>query len=106
MFQSKFTTAHPGPVQDASNAAQDDLRPITWPELRAQLEAARESRSTLRGGQGVLKASFAPGSAGRIAARANSECVINFVDSADGKSACAISRLPTKGAARDDRESK
>jgi hypothetical protein len=107
MFQSKFTTARPGPARELSPAdAQNDLRPITWPELRAQLEAAREFRSALGGGEGALKASFAPGSADRMAAFANSECAINFVDSADGKPATAISRSPSKGAARDDRESK
>jgi hypothetical protein len=107
MFQRKLTTAHSGPARDLSAAgAQDGLRPITWPELRAQLDAARAFRSALGGGEGALKASFAPGSADRVAALGNSERAVNFVDSADGKPATAISRSPSKGAVRDDRESK
>lgn len=106
MFHGKLTTAHPAPARDLSTGERSSLRPITWPELVAQLDAAREFRSALGGGEGGGVASFAPGPAHRIAALGNGERGVNLLDSADGKPATAICRSPTKGAARDDRESK
>lgn len=105
MLQGKLTIVHSAPARDLATGESGSLRPITWPELVAQLDAAREFRSALVGGE-EGGASFAPGPAHRIAALGNGEYGVNLLDSADGKPASAICRSPTKGAARDDRESK
>ncbi|MXP40135.1 hypothetical protein GRI75_00570 [Altererythrobacter soli] len=100
MFQGKFTTAQPRPARDRSTGGQDGLRRITWPELLAQLNAARELRSAIAGGSGGRA-----GSAHHIAALGKSERAVNLDDSADGKPGAAITRCRTNGAARDGRES-
>lgn len=104
MFQDKFTTARPGSARDLSTSGQEGLRPITWPELLAQLDAARELRSALRRGAGG-GAGCAPRAARSIAARGNGERAVNLDDSADGKPVAGITCRRTNGAARNGRES-
>ena len=106
MFEGNPPASGAGLPLDLSNGGERTLRAISWPELLAQFDAARELKSAFGTGEGGGDASFAPEPARHIAALCDGKPDVNFDDLVNRKPEIAISRSATNGAARDDRESK
>jgi hypothetical protein len=106
MFEGKLLTTHAGLPTDRSDGGQRELRAISWSELVAQFDAARELRSALGTGEAGSDASFAPEPARHIAALCDGKPDVNLDALANRKQGNAISRSATNGAARDDRENR
>ena len=106
MFEGTPPTPDAGPSLDHPHGRGRKLRAISWSELLAQFDAARELRSAIGAGEGGGDASFAPESARHIAALCDGKPDVNFDDLVNRKPEIAISRSATNGAARDDRESR
>jgi hypothetical protein len=75
---------------------------VSWSDLVAKLDAARELRVELGGGETACDGSFDRDSARHIAALTEGKQDINLEDLADGKTAGGISRSKHDGAAGDD----
>jgi hypothetical protein len=106
MFEGKLPTTYNGVPADLPNDGPGELRAISWAELVAQFDAARELRSAPAIGEGGGEAGFAPDSAHHVAAACDSKPDVNLAGLANRKPQNAISRSATNGAARDDRESR
>lgn len=94
MFEGKLPLAHVAhyPAEDGNSAGS--LRGLTWSDLRARLEAARDLRLSLnlsmRDSPDDHLASFDAQSARRIAALADGKHVVNPDDLANGKGSGCI----------------
>lgn len=107
MFEGKPPTRRVRLPQGLSDAGGENLRAISWSELVAQFDAAREFRAALRdGADGEAEASFDPHSARHIAALGDGKSGVNPDDLANRKPEIAINRSAINGAARADRESR
>jgi hypothetical protein len=102
MYEGKLSHAGPAQTFDRTGAAPDRLRAVSWSDLVAKLEAARELRAELGAGEGGGDGSFDPDSARHIAALGEGKQDINLDDLADGKAAGSISRSNKNGAVSDD----
>jgi hypothetical protein len=91
MFEGKPPIVPEGHDSRGELAGADSLRPLTWSDLRARLEAARDFRASLRQGEGGEFASFDATSARRIAALANGKRGVNPSDLANRKQDCGTS---------------
>lgn len=80
---------------------QDILRPVTWSDLRARLEAARDLRSTIAAHRHEGDASFDSGCARHIAAISDSKAGINLDDLVNGKAIGSIRQPHADGVAGD-----
>ena len=100
MFEGKFPQPSPF-LQPDSAGAGDGLRAVTWSDLVAKLDAARDLRAALRAQNGDGEASFDPGSARHIAALCDGKPGVNLDDLVNCKAASGISR-PSEGDAGDD----
>jgi hypothetical protein len=98
MFEGKLHSAEPAQPRGSGGR----LRPVSWHDLVARLDAVRELRVELGLGEAGGVASFDPDSARHIAELAESKRDINFDDLANGKSADGMGRPNTNGAASDD----
>ena len=76
------------PAEDGGHA--ESLRGLTWSDLRARLDAARDLRTSLRDSPDEHLASFDAHSARRIAALAEGKHVVNPDDLANGKGSGCI----------------
>ncbi|MEO5707336.1 MAG: hypothetical protein ABIT10_09860 [Alteraurantiacibacter sp.] len=90
MFEAKLTTppAEPGP--QASSADSDSLRELSWSDLRARLNAARDLRVSLARGLAQDLASFDAPAARHVAALANGKDAVNPTDLANRKGTGSI----------------
>jgi len=88
MFEGKPPIVPEGHDSHGELAGADFLRPLTWSDLRARLEAARDFRASLRQAENGDIASFDAGSARRIAALANGKHGVNPSDLANRKQNC------------------
>jgi hypothetical protein len=70
---------------EAIQTASDSLRELSWPDLRARLDAARDLRLSLAHGPDEDPASFDAPAARRVAALANGKDAVNPTDLANGK---------------------
>jgi hypothetical protein len=102
MFEGKLPDVGGAKPFDRAGAAQDSLRAVSWSDLVARLEAARELRAELGSGETGGGASFDPDSARHIAELAGDKQGINFDDLANGKAAGGKARSNMNGAASDD----
>jgi hypothetical protein len=102
MFEGKLSGAAATKPLGRAAVAAERLRPVSWSDLVAKLEAARELRAELGAGETSADASFDPDSARHIAALAEGKQDINLDGLADGKVAGGISRSDKNGAASDD----
>lgn len=91
MFEGK----HPG-----DPAAH--LRAVSWSDLVAKFDAAREFRAALGMGEMAEEASFDPDSARHIAEIGDGKPAINLDDLANDKAAGGMGRTTKNGAASDD----
>ncbi|MCX7677119.1 MAG: hypothetical protein N2Z59_07065 [Alteraurantiacibacter sp.] len=82
MFETKPPAAHP-PAADPGEALP--LRAMTWSDLRARLDAARDLHRALARQDPDRMASFDARSAQHIAELADGKRAINPQDSANGK---------------------
>lgn len=96
MFEGKVLSQRLGPAPDGDGDDGDSLREITWSDLRARLDAARDLRASMAQPQDQDGASFDVPAARRIAALGDGKDVINRTDLANGKRTCA-----TTGASHD-----
>lgn len=78
------------------------LRAVSWSDLVAKFDAARELRAALGTGEIAGEASFDPDSARHIAEIGEGKPDINLDDLADGKAVGGMGRTNTNGAASDD----
>ena len=90
MFETKPPQA---PVLPPSELAGDDLRALSWSDLVAKLDAARDLRNCLQEAKELRGASFAPDVSRCLAAHheaghGNYEDYVNLEDSANRKAAC------------------
>ncbi len=85
MFEGKPPIVPEGHDSLGDLAGADSLRPLTWSDLRARLEAARDFRASLRQGECGEIASFDAVSARRIASLANGKHGVNPSDLANSK---------------------
>ena len=81
-----------------------ELRPVTWSDLVAKLDAARDLRSALTGHGGAGDGSFDRGSAQHIAALGEGERGVNLDDLGNGKAARGMTLANGNGASGDPRE--
>ncbi len=79
-----------------------DLRPVTWSDLVARLDAARGLRPAASGANGAGDGSFDPYSARHIAALGDGKPDINLDDLGNGKGTDGISLPHEQRAAGDD----
>jgi hypothetical protein len=100
MFEGKVQSAET--AQPFDNGGGAHLRPVSWRDLVARLDAVRELRVELGTGEAPGIASFDPDSARHIAELAGSKRDINFDDLANGKSADGMGRPNINGAESDD----
>jgi hypothetical protein len=91
MFEGKPPIVPEGHDSHRELAGVDSLRPLTWSDLRARLEAARDFRASMRQGEDGEIASFDAVSARRIAALSNSKHGVNPSDLANRKQNCGTS---------------
>jgi hypothetical protein len=98
MFEGKPPHSGPFPSPDFTGAGED-LRPVTWSDLVARLDAVRDLRSAMRASGGEGEASFDPGSARHIAALCDGKPGVNLDDLVNGKAAGGISCRHQEGAA-------
>lgn len=98
MFEGKLP--HTGQFLPAGSVgAGEALRPVTWSDLVAKLDAARDLRAALHAHDGEGEASFDPGSARHIAALCDGKPGVNLDDLVNGKAAGGISCRDDEGAA-------
>ena len=102
MFEGKLPNVGSARAYDRASARQDSLRAVSWSDLVARLEAARELRAELGTGETAGGASFDPDSARHIAELSGDKQDINFDDLANGKAAGGKARSNNNGAASDD----
>lgn len=102
MYEGKLTSVGPAQPLDRTGGAPDPLRPVSWSDLVAKLEAARELRAELGAGESGGDGSFDPDSARHIAALGEGKQDINLDVLANGKAAGGISRSNKNGASSDD----
>lgn len=88
MFEGNPPIVPEGHDSHGELAGVDYLRPLTWSDLRARLEAARDFRASLRQAEDGDIASFDAGSARRIAALASGKHGVNPSDLANRKQNC------------------
>jgi hypothetical protein len=91
MFEGKLPIVPEGHDSQRDLAGVDSLRPLTWSDLRARLEAARDFRAALQHERGSELASFDAVSARRIAALTNGKHDVNPDDLANRKQNCGTS---------------
>jgi hypothetical protein len=77
----------------------ESLRPLSWGDLVARLEAARGLRASFMGGTAAADASFDAGSARCIAAHHNGKHPVNLEDSTYRKGPQGIADAAVHGAA-------
>jgi hypothetical protein len=102
MFEGKLPNVGSPKTFDRAGGVQGSLRAVSWSDLVARLEAARELRAELGSGEAAGGASFDPDSARHIAELSESKQDINFDDLANGKAAGGKARSNNNGAASDD----
>jgi hypothetical protein len=85
MFEGIFLAGLPESPFSADGAEDDSLKAITWSDLRARLEAARDLRATLHERDEADGASFDVPAARRIASLADGKDRVNPTDLANGK---------------------
>ena len=85
MYQGKLPKAPHGRDSQADGDAVDSLRVMTWSDLRARLEAARDLRDSCAEDDDGELASFDPFSARRIAAQVEGKQSVNPTDLANRK---------------------
>lgn len=100
MFEGKPPFSSPF-LRPDSPGAGEGLRAVTWSDLVAKLDAARDLRAAMRLHEGEGEASFDPGCARHIAAICEGKPGVNFDDLVNGKAASGIS-CRGEGAAGDD----
>jgi hypothetical protein len=91
MFEAKLPSAPGAQSADGVLADSDSLRELSWGDLRARLEAARDLRLSLAHSDMTDPASFNAPAARHVAALANGKDAVNLSDLADGKAPGAIS---------------
>lgn len=99
MFEGKPPNTGESLPLDLATGEQGELRPVSWRDLVARLDAAREFRVARGVGETAGDASFDPLSARHIAEIENYKPGINFDDLANGKAAGRISQPYKNGAA-------
>jgi hypothetical protein len=99
MFEGKLP--QPG-LSQASASVREGLRAVTWSDLVARLDAARDLRNSLRAHDGDGEASFDRGSARHIAAISDGKRGVNLDDLVDGKAVDRINGAIEASAAGDD----
>ena len=92
MFEGKLTSATVAQPLDGVPARQGTLRPVSWTDLVARFDAARELRTELGIGEASGEASFDPDSARHIAEIGEGKPDINLDDLANGKAATGRDR--------------
>ena len=102
MFEGKPPSAGGEFQPGLASGEQRDLRLVSWPDLVARLEAARELRTGLGAGEASGDASFDPESARHIAALSEAKPDVNFDHLGNGKSAAGIGRSHDSAAVSDD----
>lgn len=90
MFEGKLPSLPLGRGAAANPAEGDSLREISWSDLRARLEAARDLRASLDCDGREALASFDAPFARRIAELGEGKEVVNPSDLANGKGNCPI----------------
>ena len=91
MFEGKPVRADFEQSFDQSNGDGGDLRRVTWPELVARLDAARDLRTVLGDQQAGGDASFDLASARHIAELGEGKHGVNLDGLANGKGPSGIS---------------
>jgi hypothetical protein len=102
MYEGKFSRTGGAYPLDPAESGPEELRAVSWSDLVARLEAARELRHELAGGEAGGDASFDPDSARHIAALGDGKLDVNLDDLVNGKAAGANSRLDNDGTASDE----
>lgn len=102
MFEGKLPGADTSQPLDHTGGGAARLRPVSWRDLVARLDAVRELRGELGAGETAGVASFDPDSARHIAELAGAKRDINFDDLANGKAADGKGRRGINGASSDD----
>lgn len=87
MLEGKLPGAGSAQAFDPLGGGADRLRPVSWPDLVAKFDAARELRAELGTGEVSGDASFDPDSARHIAELAESKLDINLDGLANSKAA-------------------
>lgn len=103
MFEGKLPKAPGAQDSAAQSSCSGSLRAMTWGDLRARLEAARDLRMSIAHPDHEVPTSFDAHSARRIAALANGKDAVNPEDLAIGKGADCISDSSDDDATRSDR---
>ena len=85
MFEGKLPKAQKAQDSAVQTRCADSLRAMTWSDLRARLDAARDLRSAIVDSDHEAPASFDVHSARRIAALANGKEAVNLDDLGIGK---------------------
>ena len=95
MLEGKFPQARVnGHESGEDSESAVPMRPLSWSDIRARLEAARDLREALSKNPGQPHASFAS----QIAAPGNSKQHVNLTDLANGKGSHPIDGASTDGA--------
>jgi hypothetical protein len=102
MFEGKLPSAAAAQPLDRTSGGAERLRVVSWPDLVARFDAARELRAELGAGESVADASFDPDSARHICALTEGQLDINLDDLGNGKAAGGIARADKNGATSDD----
>lgn len=105
MFEGKLPSARVAPDPADPSAGDVALRELTWSDLRARLDAARDLHDSLHAGTRDQLASFDAQSARRIAALAEGKHVVNPDGLANGKgNGCMSGASPDAGFGTDPRK--
>jgi hypothetical protein len=102
MFEAKLPNVGGAHALDRARGGQESLRAVSWSDLVARFDAARELRAELGTGETAGGASFDPDSARHIAEIGDSKQDINFDDLADGKAPGGMGRPDNNAAPSDD----
>jgi hypothetical protein len=102
MFEGKLPNAGGAQALDRAGSVQDSLRAVSWTDLVARFDAARELRAELGSGETAGGASFDPDAARHIAELSENTEDINFDALANGKTAGGKARANDNGADCDD----
>ena len=81
-----------------------ELRPLTWSDLRARLEAARDLRATMLADAENPHASFDAHFARQLAGHADGKEAVNLDDLANGKGPSSMSGFDESGSGSDPRK--